>query len=67
MMLSGENSMCEVFHIKADFLIQHGAETRCFPREDVFDLELRIEHGILKLHTITQDNRPTLLSPKAED
>ncbi len=40
LMLFAPGDTCELYSVKSDFLVKHGAETRCFPREDVLDLQL---------------------------
>lgn len=52
LMLSGPNKACKVLSIKADFLIKHGAETRCYKRHDVADVNLTITDGILTLQSV---------------
>ena len=44
-----QDGSCERFRFQAHFLIRHGADYRCFSRDENEDMQVTISDGILRL------------------
>ena len=44
-----QDGSCERYRFHADFLVPHGADYRCFPKNESEDIQITISEGVLRL------------------